>query len=66
MAIYLHHDGIAILMPPLFFFCSWILLLDNETIFLSVSTHDKYLLLNNDDIEMQHIQDTEKLSDNED
>ena len=67
MAIYPHHDGIAILMPSLFPFIvagfySWTM----KNIFSSVSTHDKYILLNNDDIEMQRIHDTEKLSDNED
>ena len=67
MAIYPHHDGIAILMPSLFPFIaagfySWTM----KNVFSSMSTHNKYLLLNNDDIEMQHIHDTEKLSDNED
>ena len=67
MAIYPHHDGIAVLMPSLFPFIvvgfySWTM----KNVFVNVSTHDKYFLLSNDDIEMQHIHDTEKLSDNED
>ena len=54
MAIHPHHDGIAVLMASLFPFIvagfySWTM----KKVFVKVSTHDKYFLLNKDDIEMQ-------------